>query len=465
MCGTLEQGRSNNEIFSSLPVPRAVAVMVIPAIVSQIIHVIYNLADTWFVGLTGDPDAVAAISLCLPLYNILTGLSNLFGVGGASVIARAIGYGAEDKARWAFSMSVWIAGLVSLVYALILIPMARPLLLLVGGDGNDIGYAVRYTVVTIVIGGVPTVLAATISNLIRATGQSRKAAVGMTIGAVLNIALDPLFMFVLLPPGNEVLGAAIATAVSNVLSLIYFVVFILRDRDDILSLRPERGQGMGLLLADITKCGLPGFTMVALSMLSNCFLNATISGFGGGAAVAGLGIVRKIDSLAYAVNQGITQGMLPLVAFCYASGLRERMRSVIGFSTACTVIFSVLCSAISFLFAPELVAAFLKDEATIRFGAAFLRVLCLAIPVYSVTFVIIAVFQAAGRSLEPFALSILHKGSFDILLLFFIRSVFGPEHVLWATPVTECMALIAALILLFRLLRQRKTTQIGEVLQ
>ena len=440
--------------------------MVLPAIVSQIIHVVYNLADTWFVGLTGDPNTVAAISLCLPLYNILTGLSNLFGVGGASVIARSMGYGAAEKARRAFSLSAWAAGAVSLVYAIVLIFLARPLLLLIGGDSGDIDYAVGYTVVTIVLGGVPTVLAATLSNLIRATGQSHKAAVGMTLGAVLNIALDPLFMFVLLPQGNEVMGAAIATALSNAVSLAYFVVYILRHREnETLSLILTSGRGTGLLLADITKCGLPGFTMVALSMLSNCFLNATIAGFGGGTAVAGLGIVRKIDSLAYAVNQGITQGMLPLVAFCYASGRRERMKSVIAFSTAGTVAFSLLCSTLSYIFAPELVAAFLRDGETICFGTAFLRVLCLAIPIYSVTFVIIAVFQAVGRSLEPFVLSVLHKGSFDILLLFLIKAAFGAERVLWATPVTETMALAVSLILLYRLLHQRNETGIGEVIR
>lgn len=449
-----------------MPVSRAVGVMVIPAIISQIIHVVYNLADTWFVGLTGDPNAVAAISLCLPLYNILTGLSNLFGIGGASVIARSVGYGAAEKARRAFSMAVWAAGAASLAYAVLLGFFARPLLLRIGGDGGDIDYAVRYCLVTIVIGGVPTVLAATLSNLIRATGDSRKAAVGMTIGAVLNIALDPLFMFVLLPRGNEILGAAAATAAANAVSLVYFIIYIARRRgDDTLSLSPRFGKGAGLLLADITKCGLPGFSMVALAMLSNCFLNAMIADYGGGTAVAGLGIVRKIDSLAYAVNQGITQGMLPLVAYCYASGLRARMRSVIGFSTLCTVAFSLICSALSYAFAPALVGFFIRDADTIRCGAAFIRVLCLAIPIYSVTFVIIAVFQAVGRSVAPFVLSVLHKGSVDILLLFAIRSVFGAGYILWATPVTEAMALIVAALLLFRLLRQKDKTTIREVIR
>ena len=461
----MEASSKNQLVFTSMSVPRAVGFMVLPAIVSQIIHVVYNLADTWFVGLTGDPNAVAAISLCLPLYNILTGLSNLFGVGGASVIARAVGYGDQKKAKQAFAVATWAALVISSVYVLLLLWLERPLLLLIGGDAGDIDYAVQYSLVTIVLGGVPTVLAAALSNLIRATGESKRAAAGMTIGAVCNIALDPLFMFVLLPKGHEVLGAALATTVSNLISLAYFAVFFLRENKELYGFRPSLLRRGWLALEDICRSGLAGFAMVAAAMLSNCFLNAMISGYGGGAAMAGLGIVRKIDSLAYAVNQGITQGMLPLVAYSYAAGNRERMKGIISFSTVCTVVFSLVCSTLSYLFAPELVGAFIREEATVRFGAEFLRVLCLAIPIYSVTFVIIAVFQAVGRSLSAFVLSLLHKGSVDILLLFLIRALFGVRYILWTAPVMELIALGVGLVLLFHFLRLRENPGIKEVIR
>ena len=461
----MSQTENRQLIFDTLPVPKAVTAMVLPAIISQIIHVVYNLADTWFVGLTGDPNTVAAISLCLPVYNILTGLSNLFGVGGASVIARFLGAGNTDRARRSFAVASWGAGAASLLYALLLLAVGRPLLLRIGADQNSIGFAWTYTLVTVILGGLPTVLAATLSNLIRATGESKKAAVGMTLGAALNIGLDPLFMFVLLQRGNEVLGAAIATALANVVSLGYFALYFRRSGEAVFSFAPRLLRHGWRILRDMLSCGLAGFTMVALAMVSNCFLNAMIAGLGGGAAVAGLGIVRKIDSLAYAVNQGITQGMLPLVAYCYASKRQARMRAVISFSTACTVIFSLVCSALSYGFAPQLVEVFIRDAGTVQFGATFLRVLCLAIPIYSATFVIIAVFQAVGRSVEPFALSVLHKGSFDILLLFLFRRLFGLEHILWATPVMESIALAAALILLFRLLRAQSRQSIKEVIR
>lgn len=457
---------SKQDVFTTMRVPRAVAVMVIPAIISQIIHVVYNLADTWFVGLTGDANAVAAISLCLPLYNILTGLSNLFGIGGASVIARYIGYGNQARAKRGFSVAIWFSIAFTLIYSLIVLIWERPLLLLIGADSGDIGFAVSYSLVTIVIGGIPTVLAATLSNLIRATGDSKRAAAGMTLGAVCNIALDPLFMFVLLPKGNEVLGAAIATTISNLISLGYFAKLLGHpDHDSVFSWNPKLIYNSMPILGDILRCGLAGFTMVGLSMISNCFLNAMIAGYGSGAAVAGLGIVRKVDSMAYAVNQGITQGMLPLVAYSYAAKNQERMKQIIGFSTICTVTFSILCSVLSYLLAPQLIEIFIRDAQTISYGADFLRICCVAIPIYSITFVIIAVFQAVGLSLSPFLLSVLHKGSFDIALYFIIHAMYGAKYVLWASPIEEAIALVVALILLARFLNKRARPSIKEVLQ
>lgn len=175
-----------------------------------------------------------------------------------------------------------------------------------------------------------------------------------------------------------------------------------------------------------------------------------IAEMGASAAVAGIGVVRKIDSLAYAVNQGITQGMLPIVAYCYASRKISRMKSVVLFSSACTLGFSLLCSVGSYVFAPQLVGFFINDPDTIYYGAGFLRILCIAVSIYPILFVIIAVFQAVGQSAKPFALSLLHKGSLDIVLFFVIRNLFGLEYILWASPIMAAVALIVGLILCVR---------------
>lgn len=438
------------EIFEDYSVHKAVAAMALPTIVSQIIFVIYNLADTWYVGLTENADAVAAISLCLPVYTMMSGISNLFGIGGASVLARAMGRGDIKQARKTFAYSIWSAFAIGLVYALLLACLNRPLLLTIGADKDNIDYAMSYVFWTVIIGGIPTILAPTFGHLIRAVGFPKQASFGMILGAVLNIVLDPLFMFVILPAGNEVMGAAIATALSNLATLIYFCIYIFKGKkSEVYSLNPFEDKKSDGIIGEIVKAGIPGFCMIALAMLSNCFLNSMLSSLGN-EAVAGVGIVRKVDQLAYAVNQGITQGMLPLVAYCYSSGRHKRMWSVVAFSAVCSEAFSIICTIISQIFAPELISMFIRDEATIEYGQQFLRVISSAIPIYTLTFVIIAVFQAVGRGSEPLILSILHKGSIDILLMFAILKAFGVSKITWASPVSEAIALLVGVIMIMR---------------
>lgn len=456
-------------IFAEYPVPKAVAAMVVPTIISQIITVIYNLADTWYVGLTGDAAAVAAISLCLPVYNIMTAFGNLFGIGGSSVIARALGTGQQQKAQTAFSVAVRGALVAAASYALLLLLCARPFLLCIGGDADSIDYAVWYTYITMVIGGIPTILSAVFAHLIRSTGQSKTASFGITVGAVLNMVLDPLFMFVLLPKGNEVIGAAIATAISNVVAMIYFIVYILRSLDnELFRFALEKGAQIKGTLLDVLRCGIPSFFLLAAGQISNFFLNGMIAQMGASAAVAGIGVVRKIDSLAYAVNQGITQGMLPIVAYCYASRRIARMKSVVAFSSVCTVGFSLLCSICSYVFAPQLIRFFINDVATITYGSQFLRVLCIAVAIYPLLFVIIAVFQAVGQSAKPFLLSLLHKGSLDIVLFFVIRKLCGLDYILWASPIMAAVALVVGVVLVVQLFRslhletQTNCEKVGE---
>ncbi|MCM1192328.1 MAG: MATE family efflux transporter [Acetatifactor muris] len=220
------------------------------------------------------------------------------------------------RAKRVLKLSLVGAFCIAVCYAIFMTVCRHPLLLLIGGDAGTIGYAESYVFWTIMVGGIPTIMAPVCGHLIRAMGHPRQASFGMILGALLNIGFDPLFMFVLFPRGNEVMGAAIVTALFNCLSLVYYVILFCVHK--ILEKAHGSQGGTGELILEIIKGGIPSFFMVALAMVSNCFLNSMISTLGS-EAVAGLGIVRKIDQLAYAVNQGITQGMLPLAAYCYAS--------------------------------------------------------------------------------------------------------------------------------------------------
>ena len=229
--GAVNTKEAKNEIFETMPIPSALAKMAIPTIISQLITLIYNIADTWFIGQTGNPYMVAASSLVLTVFLMTTAVANLFGVGGGSLVVRLLGSKQEEEARKVASLSLVMAAGSALLFSILCLVFMNPLLRTLGASDNTIGFARQYLLFVVVIGGLPTVLSNTMSSMLRNIGYSREAAFGLGMGGVLNVILDPLFMFVILPDGYEVAGAAIATMLSNVIAFLYFVMIYWRVRE------------------------------------------------------------------------------------------------------------------------------------------------------------------------------------------------------------------------------------------
>ena len=211
------------ELFEEWPVSKAVISLVVPTVLSQLITVVYNMADTFFIGQVGDPDQVAAVSLCMPLFVMLTGIANLFGIGGSSLISRCLGRNDEERARKVSAFCIWTAGIVSLGYGLLVFALRGYILPAVGADEATYGFCSQYIFWAICVGAVPTVLNAAFAHLVRSEGYSKQASFGMAMGGILNMILDPIFISLL---RFEVAGAAIATMLSNLAAAIYFIVLI-----------------------------------------------------------------------------------------------------------------------------------------------------------------------------------------------------------------------------------------------
>ena len=217
------QVQNQNELFATQPVPVALRQMIIPAAVSQIIVLIYNMADTFYIGRTGNPYMLAGASLILPVFNMLLCLSSLAGVGGGTLISRLLGAGEEAEARKVSAFSFYLAIGLSLAFSVGLGAFMGPALRFLGAGDTIFLYARQYSFCVIVLGAVPTVLSNVMANLVRSVGLSREAGFGITLGAVLNIILDPVFMYLLLPDGQQVLGVGIATLLSNCVACGYFL--------------------------------------------------------------------------------------------------------------------------------------------------------------------------------------------------------------------------------------------------
>lgn len=320
-------------LFESAPVSKAVWAMAIPTVVTQLINIIYNYADTWYVGRTANPSMVAALGVSFPLFVITAAIANLFGIGGASVISRALGEGNRKKARETFAVCFWFGLLGAVVYMMIIILFRSRIIYLVGGDENDFQYVSSYMFWTMIAGAIPTVGNVLCGHLVRSIGASKEAGIGMSMGGILNIILDPIFMFVILPEGMEVTGAAMATLISNTAAFVYFLIYIKRrdvrpavvgktskativwgsaagvkavgtgteagateqsqtNDPGIINLKLPEAGAIWPVLSPVLLIGFPAALQTTLAMVSNIFVNVLIRPYGS-SAVAGMGVAKK----------------------------------------------------------------------------------------------------------------------------------------------------------------------------
>ena len=279
--------------------------MVVPAVISQLIVLIYNMADTFYVGQTGNPYMVAGTSLILPVFNISLCLAGLAGIGGGALISRLLGKGREDEARRVSVFSIYLAVLVAALFAAGTGIFMEPLLGLLGAGENTYRFARQYASCVIVIGGIPTVLSNVLANLIRSIGRSKEAGTGIVLGGVLNIILDPLFMFVLLPDGYEVLGAGIATALSNCIACLYFFGVLFRmGKGSVITFNPTVGRASRESVIAVFAVGVPSAVATLLFDLDYVVIDKLMVSYHD-LALAAIGIVLKVERFPLNVGTGI----------------------------------------------------------------------------------------------------------------------------------------------------------------
>ncbi|MGN0363762.1 MAG: MATE family efflux transporter [Bilifractor sp.] len=444
-------------VFEKAPVLKAIAILGIPTVITQLINIIYNYADTWFVGRTGNPAMVASMSVTMPIFVIMAALANLFGIGGSSVISRNLGEKKPERARKVFAFCLYGGIAASILYAVLMFFIRPWLIPIIGGDSNSYPYAYSYIFWTMVVGAVPTVGNVLCGHLVRSIGAAKEAGFGMSLGGVLNIALDPLFMFVILPSGMEVTGAAIATMLSNTASLIYFIIFLVRHRDNpIFTMNPRDISFQDHIPGDVLAVGFPAALQTTLAMVSNIFANALVKPYGS-EAVAGMGVAKKINMIAFNTTMGLTQGILPLIGYCYGAGNYKRLRETIRKTGIIAVIFGCICTVLFRIFASPMCRFFIDEDLSVSYGSTFLKTIAFAAPLAALCYLYNTLFQATGRKVQSFLLSTLRKGFLDVPGMFIFGSFLGAFGVVLATPVAEVISTALAIGLYVRFLHSLKT--------
>ena len=451
------------ELFESVPVPRALAAMGIPTIISQLINLIYNMVDAFFIGRTGNSYMMAATTVTLTLTMMNVAFSNLFGVGGGSLIARLMGVRREDDAKQVSAYSLRGCLLLSVSWSVVIGVFQEPILRVLGASANTLEFAKQYSILVIVIGSTPAILSLTLAHLLRNTGYSSQASFGLSLGGVLNMALDPLFMFVLLPKGQEVTGAALATLISNVVGCGYLLFAFLKAQKKAplsLNLRLARGLDRGHVRSLYT-VGVPSAMLTGLFDLASISVNI-LSAAHNDLVLAAMGIVMKVERVPNAINIGLCQGMLPIVAYNYSSGNHDRMKLTIRTARLYGMVVSAIAIVLLEVFARPVTNLFLstsgKDAAdavrTVGYAALFLRIRAVASPFQFTNYHTSFCMQAIGNGKATLLHAAVRELVFYIPIMIVLDKLFGENGLAAALPVGEALGAAFALFLLHRILHR-----------
>lgn len=437
-----------HELMGKLKVSKAVAKMAVPSVISSLVTVVYNMADTFFVGQTGDPLQVAAVSLTNPIFILMMAFANMFGMGGSAVLSMALGAKDERRAKNASSFVTYASLIVGVVFALILIVFMDPILALFGANAETYEFARGYTF-HIAYGAPFIIWSAAASFIVRAEGASREAMIGSMIGTIANIVLDPIFISVL---GQGTAGAAIATTIGNVMASGYYLWYFLR-KSRMLSISWRYFTVRGGILTKICSSGLPTAIFSALMSVSTIVLNQLLVVYGND-PVAAIGIVFKANMFITFLQMGLANGVQPLLGYNYGAGNMERFREVESYTKKCCLAAGVIATVLYFVFREEIISLFISDSDVIAYGVQMLIAYMLSGPVIGILFVNMNCMQSVGHAFPATVLSVLRQGILLIPLLYLLRALFGLNGVILGQSVTDYIAVILS-VFLWRKIRSR----------
>ena len=446
-------------LFESMPIPKAVAKQTLPIVIGSMVSILYNLADTFFVGMLNDPVQNAAVTLVYPVMLAFYAVNNLFGVGTSSMMSRSLGQGDYERVRSSSAFGFYGALFSGLLFSLLCTVFSSPLLNLLGADDTTREATYNYMFWTVCCGAMPAILNAVQGYMVRSEGSALHASIGGMSGCILNIILDPFFI---LPWGLNMgaAGAGLATFVSNCIACLYFLIlawakkektFVCMDIRRLKKLPPGVVKG-------ILGVGIPASIQNLLNVTGSTILNNFTAGFGP-AAVAAMGVAQKLNMVPLQIGMGFSQGVMPLVSYNFASGDRKRMKKSILF--AMSVILPVMASITLcyWVFGPGLVRSFMDNLEIVTYGASFLRGMSLSMVFLCVDFMAVGVFQALGMGKNALVFAILRKIVLEIPLLIILNAIFPLYGLPYAQPVAEFILSIAAVVMLMRIFRQ------GDALQ
>ena len=440
-------------LFEQKPVPRAVIQLALPTVLSSLVMVLYNLADTYFVGMLDDPIQNAAVTLAAPVMLAFSAVTNLFGAGSSSVMSRAMGRRAYETARRTSAFGLYCSLACGLLFSFLYLIFQQPLLSLLGADASTLDATISYMRWTVAFGAAPSIFNVVAAYLVRAEGETLHASIGTMSGCVLNMVLDPVFV---LPWGFGLgaAGAGFATFFSNCVACLYFIVVIYCKRSHTLvCLNPRKAVLHRLTILSIFQVGVPAAIQNLLNVTGMTILNNLAAGYGAN-AVAAMGICSRINTFPVDMAMGFTQGIMPLISYNYASRNIPRMKETILFSGKLLTAVMCVIAAVLFLFPGIFVSLFMENQEVVAYGARMLRGYALALPFLRMDFFTVGIFQAVGMGRETFFFAVARKVLLEIPALLILDHFFPLFGLSYAQLAAEVVMAAVSLVMLRRLFRR-----------
>ena len=430
-----------HELMGKMKISKAVAKMAIPSVISSLVTVVYNMADTFFVGQTGDSLQVAAVSLTNPIFVLMMAFANMLGMGGSAVLSVALGEKNELRAKKTSSFVTYASLIIGIVFAAVLIIFMNPILTLFGANEQTCEFARGYTF-HISYGAPFIIWSAAASFIVRAEGASREAMIGSMIGTIANIVLDPIFISVL---DQGTAGAAIATTIGNVLASAYYLWYFLK-KSRVLSIHWKHFTVKEGILKRTCSSGLPTAIFSALMSVSTIVLNQLLVVYGND-PVAAIGIVFKANMFITFLQMGLANGVQPLLGYNYGSGDMARFQGVERYTKKCCLVAGVIATVLYFVLREPIIRLFISDEGVVSYGVEMLVAYMLSGPVIGILFVNMNCMQSVGHAFPATVLSVLRQGILLIPLLYLLRALFGLNGVILGQSVTDYIAVVLSIFL------------------
>lgn len=438
----------NIELMSNAPIPKAIIKLGIPTVVSSLISVLYNLTDTFFIGLLDDPIQLGAISLAFPVFLVIQAVSTIFSVGAPSYISRSLGARNYTEAKKTSAVALYGIIFITILLSALYFVFQNTVLKLMGTTTEN--YAPTKAYMSIIVIFAFTISAQVVLPcMLRAEGKVKESAIGLMIGTVVNIVFDPIFIF---PLKLGATGAAWATILGNTCSAMYCILVILKKKT-FLSVSIKDFKLEKNIVSEIFKIGFPSSITNFVMSFSNILLNNFASSYGNN-AVSAVGVSSKLMTVMTMMIGGYVMGYLPFVGYNYGAGNLKRVKSSFWFTGISSTIFGFILAIPFILLGPAFMRAFTNESEIIELGVQCLHIYVFCLPALGLQYTTTSTFQATGKAFFAMIANLGRQGIFFIPTIIILRNIQGFYGLIWAQVIADYLSLLCCALLILPMIKE-----------